>query len=70
MLILALHISSTPDLNIVQVLVEDLQWQSLLKVRDHVEDVRRSHVQCVYIKEENIKLFLTGILSFITFHTI
>ena len=46
---LALHTSSTPDFNLVQVLVQDLILQSLIKVRTPLEDVRRYYVQCIYI---------------------
>ena len=51
----ALHISSTPDLNLVQVLVPDLLLRSLLKVKSF-SDVIRCYVQCIYIKKEKIKL--------------
>ena len=37
----ALHISSTPDFNLAQVLVQDLLSQSLLKVTTFLEDARR-----------------------------
>ena len=46
---LALHTSSTPDFNLVQVLVQDLILQSLIKVRTPLEGVRRYYVQCIYI---------------------
>ena len=52
----ALHISSTPDFNLVQVLVQDLLLQRLLKVTIPLEDVRRCFGQCVHIKKEKIKL--------------
>ena len=53
----ALHICSTPDLNLVQVLVPDLLLRSLLKVKS-LSDVIRCYVQCIYIKKEKIKLFM------------
>ena len=46
---LALHTSSTTDFNLVQVLVQDLILQSLIKVRTPLEGVRRYYVQCIYI---------------------
>ena len=63
MLILAVQISSTPDFNLVQVLVQYLLLQSLLKIATSSEDVRRCYVQCIYLKKEKIKLFLTGLFS-------
>ena len=45
MLILVLHVSSTPDSSTVQSFTstwaQDLLWQSLLKVATPLEDVRR-----------------------------
>ena len=38
---LALNINSTPDFNLLQVLVQDLVLQSLLKVMAPLEDVRK-----------------------------
>ena len=43
--------SSTPYFNLVQVLVQDLLLQSLLKVMTPLEDVRRCYVQYIYIKK-------------------
>ena len=63
----ALHICSTPDLNLVQVLVPDLLLRSLLKVKSF-SDVIRCYVQCIYIKKEKIKLFM-WLIFFITFYT-
>ena len=51
MLILALHITSTPDFSLVHILVQDLLLQSLLKVMTPLEDVRRCAVQCIYIRK-------------------
>ena len=53
--------SSTPVFNLVQVLVQDLLLQGLLKVTISLEDVRRCYVQYVYIKKEKSKMFLTGL---------
>ena len=68
MLILALHlalqISFMAGFNLVQVLVQGLLLQSLLKVTIHLEDVRRYYIQCIYINDkEKIKLFLIGSVS-------
>ena len=52
--------SYTPGFNLVQVLVQDLLLQSLLKV---LEDFRRCYIQCIYIKKEKIKLFITDLFS-------
>ena len=60
---LALLISSTPYFNLLQVLAIDLVLQSLLKVATPLEDVRSCYVQCIYIKKEGIKLFLTDLFS-------
>ena len=60
---LALHIRCTPDFSLVQVLVQYLLLKSLLKVMTSLEDVTRCYVQCIYIKKEKIKLFLTGLFS-------
>ena len=38
---LALHINSTPDFNLLQVLVQNLVLQSFLKVMTPLEDVRK-----------------------------
>ena len=54
-LILALHISSIPDFNLVQLLVQDFLLQSFLKVTTPLEDVRRCYVEHICIKKENIK---------------
>ena len=68
MLILALHlplhISSTPDFNFVQVLVQDLILQNLLKETTPLEDVRGYYIQCIYIQKEYVKFFLTGLFLF------
>ena len=61
MLILAVQISSTTDFNLVQVLVQYLLLQSLLKIATSSEDVRRCYVQCT--RKEKIKRFLTGLFS-------
>ena len=67
MLILALHLAvsifSTPDFILVQLLVQDLLLQSLLKVTTPLDDARKCFVQCIYIKKEKVKLFLTGLCS-------
>ena len=60
---LALLISSTSYFNLLQVLAIDLVLQSLLKVATPLEDVRSCYVQCIYIKKEGIKLFLTDLFS-------
>ena len=44
---LAVHISSTPNFNLVQVLLQDLLLQSLLEVTIPLEDVGRCYVQCI-----------------------
>ena len=62
---LVLHISSTFDLRFVEVLVQDLLFKSLLKVMPSLENVKRCYVQCIYIKKEKFKLFLTGFFSLI-----
>ena len=62
---LVLHISSTIDLRFVEVLVQDLLFKSLLKVMPSLENVKRCYVQCICIKEEKFKLFLTGFFSLI-----
>ena len=54
---------STPDFNLAQILVQHLLLQSLLKVTILLKDVRRCYVQCIYIKKEKIKLFLTFLFS-------
>ena len=59
---MALHISSTPDFNLAQVLVQDLLLQSLLKVTTPLKDVG-CYAQCIYNKKEKIKLILTGLFS-------
>ena len=63
MLILALYltllISSRAYIDLVQVLVQNL----LLQRTTTSEDVRICRVQCIYIKNEKIKLFLTGLFS-------
>ena len=41
---LALHIISTPELSLVQVLVQDLLLPSLLKVTTPLEDVRKCYI--------------------------
>ena len=60
---MAVHISSTPYFCLVHVLVQDLLLQSLLKVMTPFEVVERCSVQCIYIRKEKIKLFLTGLFS-------
>ena len=52
--------SSTPGFNLVQVLVQDLLSQNLLKV---LEYFRRCYIQCIYLKKEKIKLFITDLFS-------
>ena len=60
---LALCISSTPDFNLVQVLVQDLVLQSLLNVKTPLEVVKRCYVQCISVKTEKIKsIFLAYFL--------
>ena len=54
-----LNVSSTPDLNILQVLVHDLLLQSLLKVTSRLEEVKKCCVQCIYIKKK-ISFILIG----------
>ena len=54
-LYLALHISSITDFNLVQLLVQDLLLQCLLKITTPLEDVKRCNVQSNSIKKENIK---------------
>ena len=49
----------------LQVLVQDLLLKGLLKVMTSLEDIARSYVQCIYIKKEKIKHFLTGLFSLI-----
>ena len=60
---MAVHISSTPYFSLVHALVQDLLLQSLRKVMAHFEDVERCSVQCIYIRKEKIKHFLTGLFS-------
>ena len=52
--------SYTPGFNLVQVLVQGLLLKSLLKV---LEVFRRCYIQCIYIKKEKIKLFITDLFS-------
>ena len=54
-LYLALHISSITDFNLVQLLVQDLLLQCLLKITTPLEDVKRCNAQSNSIKKENIK---------------
>ena len=51
---LILNVSSTPDLNILQVLVHDLLLQSLLKVTSPLEEVKKCCVQCICIKKRSV----------------
>ena len=51
---MALHIRSTPDFNLVQVLVQDLLVRTLLKVTTALEDVRIYYVQCICVKKGKI----------------
>ena len=67
MLILDLYLGSipgsTPDFNLVQIRVQGLLLQSLLKVTTILEDVTKCYIQCIYVKKEKIKVFLTGLFS-------
>ena len=54
---------STPDFNLVQIRVQGLLLQSLLKVTTTLEDVTKCYIQCIYVKKEKIKVFLTGLFS-------
>ena len=63
--LLALHISYTLDFSFVQVPVQDLLLEGLLKVMTSVEDVTICHLQCTYIKKEKVRLILTGLFSLI-----
>ena len=65
MLILALHISSTPHFNLVQLLVQDLLLQSFLKVTTSLEDV-----ESICIKMKILKTLVYWFIFFKTFYTI
>ena len=65
MLILALHISSTPHFNLVQLLVQDLLLQSFLKVTTSLEDV-----ESICIKMKILKTLVNWFIFFKTFYTI
>ena len=73
MLILALHLAvkiiSTRDFSLVQILVQGLLLQSLVKLTTSLDDVRKCFVQCISIKKEKIKLFLTDLCSLSHFIT-
>ena len=60
---LTLHISSRLDFSFVQVLAQNLLLKGLLQVMTSLEDVTRCYVQCIYIKNKKIRLFLTGEFS-------
>ena len=61
---LILNVSSTPDLNILQVLVHDSLLQSLLKVTFPLKEVKKCCVQCIYIKKEKVSFILTSSFSY------
>ena len=58
---------SASGFSLVQVLVQIMLEQSLLKATTLLEDVRRCYVQFIYVKRENIKIFLTDLLSLLHF---
>ena len=64
-----LHDSTVPALNLALALVRDFLLKSLVKVTTLLEYVRKSYVQCVYIKKQK-RNFFNSLIFFITFHAI
>ena len=62
-----LHISSTPDFNLVQVLVQDLLYKKFAKSKEPFR--RCSKMLNTIYKKQKIKLF-DWLIFFITFYTI
>ena len=64
-----LHDSTVPALNLAPALFRDFLLKSLVKVTTLLEYVRKSYVQCVYIKKQK-RNFFNSLIFFITFHAI